>query len=984
MNVLLHRIRLCVAPAVVLIGVVLLSHTPQLHAQAASTGTVVGRISNARTGGYLEGAVVSVNGTTLVTRTTRDGSYELANVPAGEQTLRVFYTALPVETKTVNVQAGRTNEASLSLDGDVMQLETFTVVASQVGEAASITKQRNADNVMNVVNMEAFGRVADGNIGNFMIRLPGIGGDLENGEVTGISIRGMPPAMNAINIDGVRTANALAGPNSMGDRAAQIDHIPAEFVKEIEIIKAPLPEHAADFIGGGVNLVTKSALDFDRTITTYRAGINHNVLRSDLKQYTPNAAFTVLTRVGPDRKLGVAFSGSYSNSISPRNRINMQRSENDGRNTQARTLANANDRTRIGTGLRFDYAPNDRTTLSFKYQYNYFKITRPRTELNVSVTGSRRVADYNVVSRAAIEAGAVPRDSSGQAAGVAPGFTESFTELLNATFLHAVTNNQANASQDLLELGGTMELDHDQTIIFQAIHNPTESHTHDEGFTARFTRPIGVSIDSTDRIRPKFLQTYGPSITYGSNMNLYTGQYQNNREHQEDTISNLKLDYVKDFHRDIPLQLKVGVHWREQDRTGGGRSSSNPYTYGGPDGVAGVNPASGINDDNIAQFLRLHPEYPVEVQGSSPWPEMNSLDIHAALRAVQEHPEWFQRGNIPLRDISSINEKVLGAYVQGRAEIKRLTVVGGVRFETTDVSATGRYTNPRDNSTDRITNDSEYDDLFPSLHFTYKIRPNVLGRLSYSTSMARPNMTDLYPVTSISYSGDVPTVTQNNTGLRPQFSKNFDASVEWYFEPAGVFSIGWFHKDITDFIARTTTIIPSGPDNGFDGDFAGADLITTQNLGKAKVSGLEINYNQNLAMLPKPFNGLSIFANYTYLKTSGTYNEGVSDLEGFASRLANAGLTYRWRKLQVSGTMNYTGDLLQSYNAQVYAQGRARPKTTYDASIQYTFNPRLAVFVDVANITDAWPVAYSGTDRSRVRTVDSYGTRYNVGITGRF
>src|SRR5690606_3071255 len=128
------------------------------------------------------------------------------------------------------------------------------------------------------------------------------------------------------------------------------------------------------------------------------------------------------------------------------------------------------------------------------------------------------------------EAGTAPRDSTNQVAGVAPGFSESFTELLHPTFLQAVTNNGAKASQDLLELGGTVELDHDQKITFQAIYNPAESHTHDEGFTARFTPPIGISIDTTDRIRPKFRQTYGPTIGYGSNMDLYTATYQNNRE----------------------------------------------------------------------------------------------------------------------------------------------------------------------------------------------------------------------------------------------------------------------------------------------------------------------------------------------------------------------------------------------------------------------------------------------------------------------
>src|SRR5262249_23086831 len=154
--------------------------------------------------------------------------------------------------------------------------------------------------------------------------------------------------------------------------------------------------------------------------------------------------------------------------------------------------------------------------------------------------------------------------------------------------------------------------------------------------------------------------------------------------------------------------------------------------------------------------------------------------------------------------------------------------------------------------------------------------------------------------------------TQNDPGLKPQYSKNTDLSLEYYFDPGGLFSIGWFHKDISDFISRGSSAISSGSDNGFDGNFSGFTLNTTRNIGQAKVEGFEINYTQNFVMLPKPFNGLSVFANYTKLKTSGHYANGVSELDGFVPKSANAGVTYRWRKLQVSGTMNYTGDFLRT------------------------------------------------------------------------
>ena len=169
------------------------------------------------------------------------------------------------------------------------------------------------------------------------------------------------------------------------------------------------------------------------------------------------------------------------------------------------------------------------------------------------------------------------------------------------------------------------------------------------------------------------------------------------------------------------------------------------------------------------------------------------------------------------------------------------------------------------------------------------------------------------------------TVTQADIGLKPQTAENYDLSLEYYFEPAGLLSVGVFRKDIKDFLARSVDEIDAGPNNGFGGDFAGFVLSTTTNQGDATVEGWEINYNQRLTFLPKPFNGLQIFGNYTYLTTSGVYREGAAELAGFVPRAANAGASFRWRKLEARIAWRYTGDQLRSYNAVVNQQNRFRP-----------------------------------------------------------
>ena len=59
-----------------------------LRAQPA-TGLIEGRVLNAANGNYLEGARVSIEGTSLETFTDADGHYLLAAVPVGEAMMAI-------------------------------------------------------------------------------------------------------------------------------------------------------------------------------------------------------------------------------------------------------------------------------------------------------------------------------------------------------------------------------------------------------------------------------------------------------------------------------------------------------------------------------------------------------------------------------------------------------------------------------------------------------------------------------------------------------------------------------------------------------------------------------------------------------------------------------------------------------------------------------------------------------------------------------
>lgn len=949
------------------------------------TGTVTGRVSNAATGAYLEGAEVTIGGLPPVL-TNREGGFTVTQVPTGPQTVRIYYTGLDIATKQMDVAAGQNAEVTIALSSAVYQLEAFTVAGEREGNAASITKQRFADNLKNVVSTDAFGNVADGNLGNFMARLPGIAGeDAINSDIIGIKIRGTPADLSSLNIDGVRSSGAIAGFSQMGDRAAMIDQIPAESIKEVEVIKAPTPDMPADSIGGTANLVTKSALDFKEDVLSYRLGGNYNTYRDTLRNVTPMGTLSYLTRLGRNRSIGMALSLSYTDTETPRDRVQTERVENNGKATVARTLDEVNTRIRAGTSLRFDYRPDRSSSVYAKFKYDYYSFEGMRVEQQATAGGARRVADYSRVSRAQIEAGTPARDSANQTAGVAPGFTDSFTEILSATWRNAAGHTRKLGRNFLGEIGGERALSGDQKIAFQATYSPSWFDSSLPTFTATMRPAIGMTIDTREnRSRPVFTQTYGPSIAFGSDLTLYNAAFTFSPQRTEEEVANLKADYEKQLTASrFTVQLKAGGSWRNQHRSV--RTASPNWTFTGPDRVAGPNPATGINDDNIAQFRESEPAYGMF---NNQYPRRDKFDIIAIERAANTNPEWF----LPTASVtappnrSEITEDVYATYAQGRVQAGPLNILAGARFELTEVEAEGRYSDPRQPAVTQTTRSSDYDGIFPSVHMRYSLRPNLTARASFSTGAARPNMSDLYPTTTVSYdaTGADGTVRQNAVGLRPARSKNYDLSLEYYFEPAGVLSAGWFRKDIKDFLARSTRDIESGVDNGFGGEYAGFTLSSTTNEGQAKVEGFELSYSQQLTMLPRPFNGLQLFANHTNLTTSGEYEEGASELAGFVPKITNAGLTYRWRAWETRISYRYSSSYMRGYNANAWQRNRLRPIEKYDVSFQYRIRPQLAIFVDIINVFNTWGENYTGDDSSRITVADVYGTRFSAGISGRF
>jgi hypothetical protein len=139
-------------------------------------GTLSGSVSNVRTGKFLEGAQVRIVGLDRQTLTNERGLFTFANLPAGTYDVEVSYIGLSPMVRQIVVRADGPVSLTYEMDAAIYQMSTFVVTGEREGNAASLTAQRNALNVKNVVAMDAYGNLPNDSVGELAMRLPGVAG----------------------------------------------------------------------------------------------------------------------------------------------------------------------------------------------------------------------------------------------------------------------------------------------------------------------------------------------------------------------------------------------------------------------------------------------------------------------------------------------------------------------------------------------------------------------------------------------------------------------------------------------------------------------------------------------------------------------------------------------------------------------------------------------------------------------------------------
>lgn len=984
---------------------------------SATASTVV----DARTGAALKGALVEIVETGEKTSTGDLGEFRFPS-KNGSFNLRVSYLGYPEYQQFVDLKDGRATSGILLSDGSATG--EIIVTAYQSARAQALNQERVADNAKTVVSADLLGNFSGTTISESLRRVPGV--TFSRNPITGdginIEVRGLTADLNAVKFNGVEL------PETTGTgRSASLGNILTESIQEVTIHKTLLPSQDSAGTGGLVEIRTKSPLDRPHRYASAKIEYGQSAAKFN-RDFL--AAGTISGTFGSNEQFGLSASLQYR-----KRRI-------DSFNYQANLLFGQYlplqvdgsptiiSRDQIDPRTPFPFSPDASDVYSNGLTYAWGSTDGYAVNANLAAawqvdSGTRLELDYQLLSskddqyesRFAYGGGVVysPRPVvglGGQTRQILR-YTGLFTGLSN----YQETENIRDRTH-LISLRGESEFGrmHVKGAAGYAIGRKVTPFNNVSASSFIFLSPGDVDSAAMDPVEGRVLTPYGRRMPGDSSIPFPlfapSGFAQIN-DPANNYVGSIESYIIKGsserWNGELSLNYEVGGGVLKDIEIGGSfkstRLKTDPFAsnvyfpYAMPVTFAD----GGIALDN-GQFDRIGV--------SSPVGTFNPVQMAAFFRMVAGSAEMFDITN-PDSCITATfcgdvfaahpdayraftQEGEFAAYAQSRAEFGKFSIIGGVRFSRYRIlsanlqSPSVSFEDGTSDTAFALANTKLVEEratqttLLPRLLMNYRPRENLVARLGFYQSIARPQISQLstenrvslflQPLFGPNFNQPRLSVSKGNPDLKSARTDNFDLSLEYYDRNIGVIKAGAFFKRIKNLLESNSfstvaaldgVVLPDDP--RFDDVLANPsdyNIIVNQpfNNSKAgKIWGLEFALERRFNFLPGALSGLGIYANYTYANSSKTriqsfeYSpvlDSANNLIGFetinivtndfpfanqSKHSGTAGLTYS--KYGIDAALYYTAQSRKLGSPGSHGlNGYEQPFSTLDLRVEYAFH----------------------------------------------
>ena len=728
----------------------------------------------------------------------------------------------------------------------------------------SMDRKRDAKGVVDAITAEDIGKFPDQNLAESLQRITGVSIDRSNNEGSRITVRGMGPDFNLVTLNGRSMPTAGGRSFDFGDIATE----GVRAVEIYKTGRADLPTGGIGATVNIITAKPLENPGFQSVVSgkLVHETSSSNASVVNLDEFTPEIA-GMFSNTFADDTIGVLITASYQERDNREENaavdnwgqnlqlnggiVNNNNQRADGVWWHPQNIGygwSDISRDRINSQLVLQYAPSDRITATLDYTYSEVDFEKdsnstgiwfecPNTEATINERGtvtqvSQACGDYstNVAREHTIkENGSLGFNVDYM---VNDGLTltldmhSSSSELKGAGIGDEPTLNSAN-----LIIGNTNCPWCDPNAGFG---NPTAGIALQEAFYPAGGIPtFDVSFVAPDGSPQAELL---PS-DIGS---LFAQAFSENVEN------------------DI-LQIQLGGSWENLDSGALTRIdfgvSHIEQEYSTADAGSGLLPAgfwltsAQYWPDDIWQTGRLggllsgfsnggnfsyDPYYTIDFDTAVDlWETIGSSDpIGCGVYACGWGPDFQDpsgtRGRLwsgPLGKSGTaiIDEKIDSFYAQATFEDEfngmALNAVIGIRYEETEMTSYGQevpataivWVGGNEFAYEFAPNPSfrqgkgKNDFWLPSFDMDLEVYEDVIARMSFSRSLARPPIGELTPNRTFEGNPNVRNrkVSAGNPGLLPYISDNFDLSLEWYYDDGSYASIGYFKKKVDNFLVST-------------------------------------------------------------------------------------------------------------------------------------------------------------------------------------
>jgi TonB-dependent receptor len=941
-----------------------------------ATGSLSGTVTSKATGETMPGVNIHLLGTQIGASTDLDGKYSINYIPEGTYTVvAVFISYKPDTLYNVSIVKNNAKILDIALEDITYTLEGVTVVARRQTdtEISMISTIKQSSLIINGVSAMQISKSQDKDASEVIKRVPGV--TIMDDRF--VYVRGLAERYNSVWINGT------SSPSTESDqRAFSFDVIPSNMIDNLLVYKTPAPELPSDFAGATIQIHTKNVTEENGLEVSYQAGLIGGTTFKDFYQYkggkTDFLGFDDGTRKLPDN-----VPSTEEMIILQDFRDGTPQEVIDSRKAELTEIARAFSETStaqkqtapIDNKLSVDfsfYKPIKKVKISnitsFQYKIASFSDQTKRATYEVYDTVyDTSVYVYNFtddVYRKSVQWGGLHNWSFSTKNSVIE-FRNLFNQVgtTKTTFRNGIdyyrdadkvqASELAYSSRTLYsgQVSGDHKLAGDKlTVGWIAGYNYGSKMEPDNRRIYTISQRVMGDNDEYEYL--PYILDYSSTVNTELNGRIFT-------ETKENIYTLSANAEYKLLVGNWQPSIKTGIYYENKGR------DFNIRTFG----IAKAVIQSNFNNGILYQPL------------DSVYADTNYNYINGVKLEENTSPEYSYQAS----------SKLVAAYLGLKIPIVSVfSLYGGIRVEKFD-RVLGGFQSKESLDPDIILDTLN---IYPSAILTYNITNKSIFRLSYGSTVNRPEYREIAPYAF--YDFEQSATVYGNPDLKDSYIQNIDLRYEYYPTPVDFITIGAFYKKFKDPIELN--LFPAS--NGWD--FVAVNSIS------AELKGIELEIRKSFSAL----NGGTGFTNFIKnmaITFNGAYIDGVVTkdndyvrdkkraLYGQSPYILNLGLYYQ------DDIRGWSGSLLYNLmGPRIVIVGTPTIPNVYELSrslLDFTISRKLGnhttLKLGAKNLLDA-PVIYQQTFKvvlkdqtnevERKQDIRSYtpGRSYYLTISYRF